>query len=242
MVAAREAFLGAGHYAPLAARVAAAAKAAAASVEPDSRGARCVVELGAGTGYYLAAVVRALGWSGLALDSSRAALRRALAADPRIAGVVCDAWGPLPVRDGGADIVLSVFAPRNAPEIARILAPGGTLIVVTPTPAHLRELAEAVGMIGIDADKPARLRSRMAGELEPGGSERVEFAIRLDHDAVRAVVGMGPSAHHIDGPTLEERIAGLPQPVAVNAGLIVQTFVRPQAASSSSRLPQGSSA
>jgi 23S rRNA (guanine745-N1)-methyltransferase len=257
MVAAREAFLGGGHYAPLVASVAAAARR---SVEPDGREkGGCVVDLGAGTGHYLAAVLRGLadgaagpiradgsgraaaGWHGLALDSSRAALCRAVQAGPRIAGVVCDAWGPLPVRDGGADLVLSVFAPRNAREIARILGPRGTLVVVTPTPTHLRELVAAVGMIGVDPDKPARLRDQLTGDLRPGSTEAVEFAIALDHEAVRAVVGMGPSAHHIDPSALAERISSLPEPICVTVAVDVATFACRQA-SSSSRLPQGSSA
>jgi 23S rRNA (guanine745-N1)-methyltransferase len=271
MVAARAAFLGAGHYAPIVARVSAVARA---RVDRAGRETGCVVDLGAGTGHYLAAVLAALadrsdgadaaggvdgagmgdgagagdgagrlasGWQGLGLDSSRAALRRALQADRRIAGVVCDAWGPLPVRDEAADLVLSVFAPRNAPEIARILSLGGTLVVVTPTPQHLQELVAGVGMIGVDRDKPARLSSQLSAELRPGSSEAVEFVVTLDHDAIRAVVGMGPSAHHVDPAGLHERVSRLPERMSVTVGVIVATYARPQA-TSSTRLPQGSSA
>src|SRR5206468_1808435 len=77
MVAAREAFLDAGHYAPIADALARRA------------GGDLVVDLGAGTGYYLA---RLGGSRLLALDASRPALRRAVARDRRIAGVACDVW------------------------------------------------------------------------------------------------------------------------------------------------------
>ncbi len=107
MVAARAAFLGAGHYAPIAEALCAAAG------EPEA-----IVDLGAGTGYYLAALLRANPAAhGVALDASRPALRRAVRAHPRIAGVACDIWRGLPLEDGSADLIVNVFAPRNLPEI-----------------------------------------------------------------------------------------------------------------------------
>ncbi|HKN97561.1 MAG TPA: rRNA (guanine-N1)-methyltransferase, partial [Pseudonocardiaceae bacterium] len=103
MVADRADFLAAGHYAPLAALVAQRVGA------PDG----LVVEAGAGTGYYLAAVLdRAPDAVGLALDVSPAALRRAARAHDRLGAVGWDVWRPWPVRDGVADVVLDVFAPR----------------------------------------------------------------------------------------------------------------------------------
>src|SRR5680860_194779 len=139
MVAARAAFLGREHYAPIAAAVTAAACEARA-LDGDA-GAACVVELGAGTGHHLARLLDEFPatW-GVALDASRPALRRAARAHPRVAAVACDAWGDLPVADDAADVVLNVFAPRNGAEIARVLAPAGALIVVTPAAEHLYEL------------------------------------------------------------------------------------------------------
>src|SRR4051812_16813967 len=77
MVAARAAFLGAGHFAPLAGLV--AERAAARAV-----GEGCVLDAGAGTGHYLAAVLDRLPERpGVALDISKHALRRAARAHPR---------------------------------------------------------------------------------------------------------------------------------------------------------------
>jgi 23S rRNA (guanine745-N1)-methyltransferase len=244
MVAAREAFLGAGHYAPIASAVATAARAgviragglgagvrATGSAAESGGGIGCVVDLGAGTGHYLAAVLRELaGWSGLALDASRPALRRAVRADPRIAGVVCDAWRRLPVADGGADVVLSVFAPRNAGEIARILAAAGTVVVVTPTVDHLRELVGRLGLLNVDPAKPARIAAQLEGALRPLSSEPVEFDLVLDRAAAGGVAGMGPSAHHVEAGVLASRVAALPEPIRVTASVVVQTFARRPAA------------
>jgi 23S rRNA (guanine745-N1)-methyltransferase len=254
MVGAREAFLGGGHYAPIAGAVSAAATSVAAtSVAATSVGVAvavghaagrrgCVVDLGSGTGYYLAAVLaglggdrsppgdpsrpgdRRLGWHGLALDASRPGLRRAVRADPRIAGVVCDAWGPLPVADGAADLVLSVFAPRNAPEIARILAPHGRLIVVTPGPDHLAGLVASLGLIGVDPDKPARLHAKLSPVLRAVSAASLDFELTLDRDAALAVAAMGPSAHHVEEAELRARVAGLPEAFGVSASVRLETF------------------
>ena len=217
MVAARDAFLGAGHYAPIAAALADAAPA----------GARCVVDLGAGTGHYLAAVLDALPEAhGIALDISKFALRRAARAHPRAGAVVCDAWRPLPLRDGVADLVLNVFAPRNGPEIQRVLRPGGTLLVVSPTPRHLAELVGALGLLGVDDRKPERLAATLGPYLEPAGGSEHTFPLLLDHASVRTVVGMGPSAWHTDQDALTGRIAALPDPVPVTASVTLSRFTR----------------
>jgi 23S rRNA (guanine745-N1)-methyltransferase len=50
----------------------------------------------------------------------------------------------------------------------------------------------------------------------------------LSRNDVRAVVGMGPSAWHVAGPALAERIAALPEPVPVTASVVVATY-RPAA-------------
>ena len=230
MVAARDDFLGAGHYAPIAAALAEAAALAVPEAVSDAASSAvdgCVVDLGAGTGHYLAAVLDALPEAhGIALDISKFALRRAARAHPRAGAVVCDAWRPLPLRDGAADLVLNVFAPRNGPELRRVLRPGGTLLVVSPTPRHLGELVGALGLLGVDERKEQRLAATLGPYLDAAGSSGHGFPMLLDHAAVRTVVGMGPSAWHTDPAVLADRIAALPDPVPVTASVTLSAFTR----------------
>jgi 23S rRNA (guanine745-N1)-methyltransferase len=224
MVAARDAFLGAGHFAPIAAAVTTATQVVVGT-STDSE--RCVVDLGAGTGYYLAALLEALpDWNGIALDASRPALRRAARAHPRIAAIACDVWLELPIQDASADLVVDVFAPRNGSEIARVLSDRGALVVVTPTPRHLHQLVPELGMLAVHADKQARLHTTLSPHLSSVSRRDVEFDMTLGHDDARALVAMGPSAHHVGADDVRRGIAQLPAELAVTASVIVETFRR----------------
>ena len=224
MVAARDAFLRAGHFAPI------AQAAAAAAVSMLAGGiAGCVVEVGAGTGYYLAQVLDASpGRVGLALDISKQAARRAAKAHPRAAAVVGDTWASLPVQDGAAALVLDVFAPRNPAEFARILAPGGSLVVVTPTPAHLIELVDVLGMLHVPEDKRDRLDESLAAEFALIERSECEYAMALAHSEVAELLAMGPSAWHADEAASGRAIARLPEPAYVTASVTLSVYARRQ--------------
>ncbi|MGF1430078.1 putative RNA methyltransferase [Kitasatospora sp. LaBMicrA B282] len=221
MVAARADFLAAGHYRPIAAAL---AEAAAACFAPDP-GPGLVVDLGAGTGHYLAQVLDALpGAAGAALDISKFALRRAAKAHPRAGAVVCDAWRPLPLAAGCADLVLNVFAPRNGAEIHRVLSPGGRLLLVSPTTRHLGELVGALGLLSVDEEKDRRIDQKLSPWLTPVSSREVEFALALSHRDAAEVVGMGPNAWHTEPARLAAGLAGLPEPVAVTGSVRVAVY------------------
>ncbi|WP_242454733.1 putative RNA methyltransferase [Bailinhaonella thermotolerans] len=215
MVRAREAFLSAGHFAPLAEAVA----------DAVPYGPGLVVDAGAGTGYYLAEVLdRRPEAAGLALDVSKHALRRAARAHERAGAVVWDVWRPLPIRDGAATAVINVFAPRNGPEFRRVLGPGGVLVVVTPTPGHLRELVGRLGLLSVDERKEARTAAALSG-FAPRRRRLTEFPVRLARADVAAVVLMGPSAWHVDPGRLGEDVAALPEPLEVTASFHVSEYV-----------------
>jgi 23S rRNA (guanine745-N1)-methyltransferase len=221
MVAARASVQSAGHHDALTEALVDAASRVA-DTPPG-----LVVDLGAGTGHHLAAVVeRAGATAGLALDVSKHAARRAARVHPRVGAVVCDVWRRLPVRDAVASLVLDVFAPRHGPEIARILAPDGALIVVTPTPGHLAPLVERLGLLRVGDDKLDRLDGDLVGVADLRDREVIDATVVLDHDAVRSTVAMGPSAHHLDVHDLEVAIAALPADLEVAISVTVSSYTR----------------
>jgi 23S rRNA (guanine745-N1)-methyltransferase len=220
MVAARDRFLGRGHYQPLAAAV----RSLAAQHDPGGPG--LVVDLAGGTGYYLAGALDALPRRhGVCIDLSVPALRRAARAHRRAAALGADVWRRLPLADRSAAVVLSVFGPRNAAETGRILTRGGTLIIATPGADHLRELRRPLGMIGIDQRKYQRLADAYR-DYTRFVVTTVSYQLSLDHPDLTTLVSMGPSARHITPQVLAARIRCLPSPVTVTVDLQIRTMAR----------------
>ena len=220
MVVARDRFLSLGHYQPVAASVRSLA------AQCDHGGHGLVVNLAGGTGYYLAKTLDALPHRhGVCIDLSAPALRRAARAHPRAAAIGADVWQHLPLAADSAATVLSVFGPRNAAEIDRILAPDGTLIITVPGHAHLRELRQPLGLIGIDRRKSRRLADAFRSFAQSGAT-RLRYRLRLDQAALTALVTMGPSVHHLTQEALAARIHALPRPVVVTVDLQIRVYRR----------------
>jgi len=215
MLAARARFLGQGHFDPLARTLVELAGRHAAP-------AGLLVEVGAGTGHYLARVLDGLpGRPGLAVDVSKHAARRAARAHARMAAIVADVHDTLPLADQSAALLLDVFAPRNGPELRRVLRPEGALLVVTPQPRHLAELRAVAGLLEVDPDKGRRLAETLDPYLEREPPVPLSWNMALDRTAVGLLVAMGPSARHIDASLLAGRLAALPDRTQVTAAVEV---------------------
>jgi 23S rRNA (guanine745-N1)-methyltransferase len=229
MVAARTAFLDAGHYRPLADALARAAAPALNGPAPT------VLDSGTGTGHYLRAILDYLnsrdapgsreGLAAVGLDISKFALRRAARLNPEAINLVGDVWQPLPLPDAAVDVITVVFAPRNAAEFARVLRPSGRLIVVTPRAGHLGEVASQAGMLGIDPAKDERLADALAGRFSPLQTQDIDVDLSLSPADVANLALMGPAGHHTDRAALTERLAGLPAASRVSARFRISIFV-----------------
>jgi 23S rRNA (guanine745-N1)-methyltransferase len=228
MVAARFDFLSAGHYSPLAADV--AELVAPALAGRSSTGPATVLDAGTGTGHYLRTVLdRALldgvPVEAIGLDISKFALRRAAKLNPEAVNIAADVWQPLPVADDSVDVVTVVFAPRNAAEFARVLRPGGRLVVVTPRPGHLAEVAGQTGMLGIEPAKDERLAASLGRHFAPFMARDLDLQLSLTPDDVARLALMGPAGHHLDRGALASYTDGLPPLTSVLARFRISVFV-----------------
>jgi len=156
------------------------------------RGDEQVLDVGCGNGRYLQAL-REGGHRGLVvgLDQSEGMLRSARAAGSREPACTGDAQA-LPIRTSSFDVVLAMHMLYHVPdrsaalaELRRVARPGGTVLVVTNSATHLREL-DAL-LIGAERSFVAFTTERGAAELE-GVFARVTL-----HEFVSTLVISDPS-------------------------------------------------
>ena len=119
-----------------------------------------ILDAGCGEGHFLGALGKVLTGSLFGIDVSKDAVRNAARRHPGVRWIVANIMRRLPFADDSLDVILSVLAPRNAKDFARVLKTGGALVIVVPGPQHLVEL-----------------RSRLmahAGDYEKKGAEAIE--------------------------------------------------------------------
>lgn len=195
------------------------------TAEPQVQCQQLIVDVGAGPGVHLARVIdddpRRCG---IAVDVSKYAARRAARAHPRVTSIVADAWTGLPIADGSADLVLVAFAPRNASELARILAPHGRLLVLVPADDHLAGLRERLGLLAVEPGKPGQLSAQLAPRLELVDQHTVVWDRPLTRAQTVDLVGMGPSARHHDLDAVASELAAMDTPPAMHGAVRLLVF------------------
>lgn len=199
MLRSRQAFLAGDHYAPLSHAIGSAVREHVARRDATERD-YTVVDVGCGTGYYLDTMrdfLRAAGdgqgyWT-CGLDVSREATSLAARAYPESYFVVADVTRAVPLADASVDVALNVFSPRNAAEFARIIHPGGLLLVMIPTERHLKSLRADLPMLGIEANKPEHVRQQLEESFFVAQGETLTYELDLSGRDVVALVEMTPA-------------------------------------------------
>ena len=211
MLRARRRFLDAGWYAPLAealsAEVGAWLAEAGAALPPE---ARTLLDAGCGEGYYLSHLARALapalaagGWRLYGLDLAKDAVRLAAGRSRAATWLVANSKDRLPFADAGVGALLTIFAPRHAEEFARVIAPGGLLLVVTPTGEHLAQARAALPwLLTPEPTKDARLAATLEGAFALADERAVRYTMALDAAALTDLALMAPH-RPVEQATLE---------------------------------------
>ncbi|WP_235041522.1 putative RNA methyltransferase [Vreelandella profundi] len=158
MVAARQRFLDAGFYRPIADAVSDAVLGQTERQPTRDTSFSCL-DAGCGEGYYLrrlaGAAQDALPLALMGLDISKWAVLAAAKQDSRLGRQQEHSQAPqiqwvvgsnahLPVQSQTLDSVLCMFGFPVMDEFARVLKPGGMLLQVEAGPSHLRELREVI--------------------------------------------------------------------------------------------------
>lgn len=198
MVEARRRFLDAGHYAPLAQRLAELAQKKAP--------ARWV-DIGCGEGFYTTRLAEALPQSdGYALDISREAVRRASRRAPQVNWLVAS-MARIPLPNTSCQLLTSVFSPIDWSEAVRLLTPGGGVLRLGPARDHLIELRQRLYDDVRDYDEAKHLQG-LPSALTLADSETLNFRLSLETREARAdLLSMTPHGWRVNAERRERVLA-----------------------------------
>jgi 23S rRNA (guanine745-N1)-methyltransferase len=232
MLDARRRFLDAGYFDPLRDSLAEEVRTILSARTRDT-GPPCVIEVGCGEGTYIGAIAEAAADSGaifLGTDLSKAAVKLAAKRHPGVLFFVADVHRRIYLRNGAASVLLDVFAPRNPDEFARILEPGGSVIVVIPSEAHLAEVRATFGLLDVEPEKERRVLDRFAVGFRLADRREIGFALDLPADAVRDIIEMGPNHWHRGQETdiITSEVGN--ENIATHASFVMLRFERTSAA------------
>jgi 23S rRNA (guanine745-N1)-methyltransferase len=206
MVAARQRFLSAGHYRPIATAVAQSVAEASNAVNEDAgadhqsgiKESFACLDAGCGEGYYLRQLDACLSGqkheqppSLVGLDISKPAVLAAAKQSKTMRWLVASNAN-IPLADGSLDCVLSLFGFPVYPEFRRLLRPGGRVIVVDAGLDHLRQLREVIyPVLKPEVDKPNA--SEAPSGFQTIGRQTINFSLALvGEDAIADLLAMTP--------------------------------------------------
>lgn len=171
--------------------------AIADEIADHASGNGAILDAGCATGFHLARIAECLAPRIAAgLDLSKEAVAWGARRHPEFGFAAADVWSPWPVHDQSADLVASIFAPKNFAEMARVLRPGGWLALVFPGPGHLQEL-RAFGLLSTATDKADRYRARLTRDFGAPLQRRIVQHVALERETIADAILMGPSARHL---------------------------------------------
>lgn len=198
MVKARQDFLDSGHYEPLS-RTLNGLIGEALNPNARQRDRAGVLDAGCGQGYYLSELGKHLMTSGdiqlpclVGTDISKGAIRLAASRHKTEAWMVTNIHRPLPFADSTFRVIFSIFAPVNLEEFARVLEPGGCLIVVGPGPKHLEELTRKIGIHDLLKQRDDAMPLIGYAHLELSTTQPLTFQMELNNRHLTQLLGMTP--------------------------------------------------
>ncbi len=208
MLKARRDFFARGHYLPISDAINERIRAYLIEQQQTSAIPSVICDAGCGEGYYLnrlhtALTEKQIAATCLGLDISKEAARMAAKQCRDAFFVVANLKEHLPLADASLHVLLNVFAPRNPGEFARVLAPGGLLLVVIPAPTHLQQLRDTLHLLQIEENKQQHVSAQFTeqGQFRLENTTALSYELTLQGDEIAQLVMMTPNAWHASEET-----------------------------------------
>jgi 23S rRNA (guanine745-N1)-methyltransferase len=165
-----------------------------------------VLDAGCGEGYYLGRLQAHFAMQRwplvyLGIDISKEAIRLAAKRYKDVYFLVANLKERLVLMDAVAQVMLNIFAPRNVQEYARVLAPGGLLLIVIPGPTHLQQLRSALHLLNIEEHKQQHVIEQFSGLFELLTTQTLAYTLRLQSVEIERAVMMTPNNWHLSTET-----------------------------------------
>ncbi len=183
-VAARQAFLQAGFYAPLQQAVV----SQLAQLQPKN-----LLDIGCGEGYYTTAMQNQVQYCCVGVDIAKTAVQRAAKRSKEVTWVV-GASATLPVLNASIDVCVSLFSPIPVAEILRVLTQKGYLIIATPATNHLTGLRAAL-FDRVEPHQPEKCLNALIQDFELRHSDVIYHDFVLNQAQLQHLIAMTPYAY-----------------------------------------------
>jgi len=157
------------------------------TVSTVSLGDAPAIDVGCGEGTIASQIgVRPL----FGVDLSTSGIRMAARLDPQATWIVANADRGLPFEDASIGLAMSIFGRRPAAELARVVRPGGYLLIVVPGPEDLVELREATKGRGVLRERAPEVIAELASFSRPLQTTRWTHRARHDRKALEDALTM----------------------------------------------------
>lgn len=231
MLQARRSFLERGFYQPLSDTL----NTLVSSYVSEIASSVNILDAGCGEGYYLGRLQQSLPqqeqYCFLGLDIAKDGIRMAAKRYRAACFIVGNIKERLVIVDQIIHVLLNIFAPRNPVEFARVMVPGGRLIVVIPGPRHLAQLRATLPLLQIEENKEQHVIEQFEKDFSLLETVPVSYELDLQGEEIQQLVMMTPNYWHLSDEA--RRVIGKIQEMKTQVEFVCLVFQKSASSSGS---------
>ncbi len=160
------------------------------------------------------------------LDIARDGIQMAAKRVPGVSFVVANLKAGVPFRMGSLTALLNVFAPRHSAEFARVIAPGGLLLIAMPRLEHLAELRARLPLLAIEEQKREHIIVQFAAAFSLHEAYDLTYQMALSAEEVALLAMMTPTRRQATPEAAMQDVQESAEPARVTAAFTLLSLLR----------------